>query len=490
MQLLDVQNNINTLIATFVAQVKGSTAMGRTDINHISESVLIPLFEEMFGYSELKNLNYTEEANYPGIDLGDEKARVAFQITSTATTEKVKNTLQKFVDYELYKKYDRLIIYILTEKQKSYSGSGYEQIIQGRFTFDKERDILDYRDLLNRLETFEIDQVRRIENILEAHLGKDTIAVWGKVYKPQTETVFLNLIELSFPDTLYVADLYLDDDEMNKKHKSYKRKSQWNPTPRDLVRSTLAQSGLRFGVDWVCYEDKLITFHDLYDGTLPLSEVIDGGTIDPITPKEFYDINEDQERVFKSLLGRCLQQKLYHQNVHWQHEEKLFIFSEVDGQEKRYISWHGKKENRREVYRREMKKNKPEDVFYCKHAAFRTQYKRFGDQWYLVIKPEWFFSRDGYTRSFYNAEKVDWLKKHEWNPQVFNLLRLIASFLQEDKQEDLFEDSHAYPFLSFGNFVNFDSAPFLPDDEWLPKEAEEKKRQIREAQQIALPLEI
>jgi hypothetical protein len=62
--------------------------------------------------------------------------------------------------------------------------------------------------------------------------------------------------------------------------------------------------------------------------------------------------------------------------------------------------------------------------------------------------------------------------------------------LQEDKQEDLFEDSHVYPFLSFGNFVNFDSAPFLPDDEWLPKEAEEKKRQIREAQQIALPLEI
>ena len=44
--------------------------------------------------------------------------------------------------YGLYQKYDRLIIYILKEKQTSSSGSRYEAITQNLFSFDKEQDIL------------------------------------------------------------------------------------------------------------------------------------------------------------------------------------------------------------------------------------------------------------------------------------------------------------------------------------------------------------
>ncbi len=99
--------------------------MTRTDINKVAETLLIPLFSEVYGYTHLQNLNYTEGSNYPGIDLGDETARVAFQITSTSNSEKIKKTLRKFVEYKLYEKYDSLIIYILTEKQQSYSGKGY-----------------------------------------------------------------------------------------------------------------------------------------------------------------------------------------------------------------------------------------------------------------------------------------------------------------------------------------------------------------------------
>ena len=148
MKLLHSQNRINELMSRFVAQIHGATAMGRTDINHVAETILIPLFSEIFDLHNLKNLNATEGKNFPGIDLGDENARIAFQVTSTSSSSKVKNTLQKFVDHKLYKKFDKLIIYILTEKQSSYSGSGYEEIIQETFTFDKDKDIIDYRDIL------------------------------------------------------------------------------------------------------------------------------------------------------------------------------------------------------------------------------------------------------------------------------------------------------------------------------------------------------
>ena len=100
------------------------------------------------------------------------KIRTAYQITSRPDSPKIiKDTLRKFVEYKLYEKYDHLIIYILTEKQKRYQGRGFDEIIQGKFTFDKENDIHDYRDLLKEISGFSLEKSRRIENILEQHFG-------------------------------------------------------------------------------------------------------------------------------------------------------------------------------------------------------------------------------------------------------------------------------------------------------------------------------
>jgi len=96
---------------------------------------------------------------------------VAFQITSSADNEKLKETLTQFVKNQFYEQYDRLIIYVLTTKQKTYSGSGHKEIIQDKFVFDKKDDIKDYRDLLSIVNSFQIDKARRIEDILEANFG-------------------------------------------------------------------------------------------------------------------------------------------------------------------------------------------------------------------------------------------------------------------------------------------------------------------------------
>jgi HEAT repeat protein len=171
MNLLQLQNSIEDLMTAFVLRVRSAAALGKTDINKVSETILIPLFREVYGYTNLKNLNNTEGDNYPGIDLGDEIARVALQITSTSSSKKVKETLRKFVDYEFYKKYDKLIIYILTEKQNSYSGKGYKEIIQGKFNFDKDADIIDYRDILSEIRNFQSDRARKVESLLKENFG-------------------------------------------------------------------------------------------------------------------------------------------------------------------------------------------------------------------------------------------------------------------------------------------------------------------------------
>ncbi len=172
MNLEKTLQKIRYLMSLFVTEIKAATAMQQTDINKVSENVVIPLFAEVYDYKNLKNLNFTEASNFPGIDLADETARVAFQITSTPTLDKVKHTLEKFIEYKLYEKYDRLIIYILTEKQNSYSEKEINKIIQGKFTFDTKKDIWDSRNILEKVSGLQIEQAREVEKILEVNFGE------------------------------------------------------------------------------------------------------------------------------------------------------------------------------------------------------------------------------------------------------------------------------------------------------------------------------
>src|SRR5580704_10518027 len=123
MHALTVDNEIAFQFTLFFGEVKAFGAMDRTDINRVAQNVMVPVFAEIYGYSHLRNLDIGTSGNFPSIDLADDVARVAIQVTATPTLDKVKDTLSKFLEDRanvqppLAKRYDRLIIYILTEKQ-------------------------------------------------------------------------------------------------------------------------------------------------------------------------------------------------------------------------------------------------------------------------------------------------------------------------------------------------------------------------------------
>ena len=190
------------------------------------------------------------------------------------------------------------------------------------------------------------------------------------------------------------------------------------------------------------------------------------------------------------MLRRCLQQKLYRQNVIWQHQEQQFIFVEFDGNPIRKEEWYGERKSTRTVYERVMKNNKPDEISYCKHQAFHTQYRRFSQSWYLTIIPDWFFSFDGYRRSFYAKDKLDWLKREENNKNVYNHLRFIVAFLKTEKSSDLFVTRYPYPFLGFGELITFENAPLLNDDEWNPKSPRNGSVKTNDREQTALSFDL
>jgi len=175
MNLEQSLKRINELMAIFVTEIEGCTAMALTDPNKVAENILIHIIAEVYGYRNLENLNFTKGSNYPSLDLGDETARVAFQITATPGLKKVKDTLRTFIEHpdKLYEKYDKLIIYILRKKQDSYSDTVINKIINGKFNFDPKKDIWDSQDILKKVYNLPIDRIRKVEKILEENFGQE-----------------------------------------------------------------------------------------------------------------------------------------------------------------------------------------------------------------------------------------------------------------------------------------------------------------------------
>lgn len=486
MNLLNTQNRINELLTQFVTEVKGFTAMGRSDINRVAETMLIPLFAEIYGYQDLKNLNYIQ-ANYPSIDLADDVAKVVIQVTSTPDSKKIKHTLETFIKHKFYEKYDRLIIYIITEKQNRYSGNGFKEILQDKLVFNIESDIQDYQTILKEVSNFQIDKAEKIRLILEKNFSNAQKSyLLHPLSDKKTETVTLNLLEIYFPDKLYVADVSLKRDQVIEKSHDLKYKVKLNQKSnwRSVIRAALEQKGLKFSSDWICHGCQIITFHDLNNYELPLRSVINLSTIKAINTKEYYAENSDQKRVFKMLLNSCLQQQLYHRGINWQNEEKLFIFSLLKNPEERTESWLGEKNNTRNVCKKIMKKTKPDELLHYRHFGFRTEYKQFAERWYIVLKPEWFFSFDGYKKSFYHKDSLSWLKRQENNKKLYDDLRFIVYFLKNKPESPLFSFdqklSSTKIFLSFGELISFDNSPYLNDQQWLHKPTTEKSPETHE----------
>jgi len=478
MRLLPVQQSISDLMATFATQVKASVAGGLLDKNRVAETVLVPLLAEVFDCPDLENLNDTEGLNFPSADLGDTEARVAFQVTSTPTSAKVQDALTKFVRHGLHERFDRLYVYVLSEKQGSYSARPFQRIVDGKLDFDPDRDILDYRDIVRTACALQVDRARRVLEILEANFAGGA-APFTLPRRERTERLYTNLLEVRFPDILYVAETDVERKEVIERSRENGRYLRYDASERDVVYAAMRSKGLKFSADWEVSGGRVLTFHDITDD-LPLSRVVDQGTIEAISPDEFYGAGEDAERVFKSLLRRCLQQMLYKRGVQWQHKEGLFIFTEEDKDPLRKETWTGKQKASREVYRRTMKTNKPDEVLKCRHLAFEAGFVRLGDDWYVRVTPEWFFSIDGYRRSPFEADSVDWLKRRERNEHVFNHLRFIAYYLKHGRPSTLFSPQRPYPFLSFGHLLGADGAPHLDDGFWLMAEDDNAKRKLED----------
>ena len=463
MKHLETLSEFREELVSLSSEIEASVAAGHLDINTVSEDIFCELFRELFGFKNIRNLNTEEKSNFPSVDLADDHARIAIQITSSKTLTKIKESLKTFIRHELHKKYDRVIFYILTQKQNKYSDASLKEICYGKIEFDPNSDILDLNDLSRAAANASPVALQKAVNILTDYTKGPPRHTLETDYNPPvfpSETLTTNLLEIWFPQSLSIGEV--PQDILPKRG---------DRNQRTVVGKYLREINQSVPSDYEVRGNRLITFRDLLDDHSPFIELVDEGTVEHIQSNEYFEIDEDHERIFKSLLRFTLQQKLYSHRVYWNHKDGVFIFLPLnDADNIRKETWVGQRTSTRVVFERKFKNNKPEEILSTRHFSFSTNFVVINERWYISIVPDWFFSYGcKYHRSFYDDKLISGLKRMERNRSVFDQFRFLTSWLKNLDSADLFSaQTDTWSHLTFGDALQFEGGRHLDEELWNP----------------------
>lgn len=146
-------------------QVKSRAGLQLFDLNRYLEDFFKDILNIVYGY-KLINLN-EERSNNPGLDLGDEVAKVAFQVTSTKSSSKVNETLKKAA--KQVGKFPKIFVLVLQDKQGSYT---LDSALAKPFSFVAEEHVLDIGDVLKKVLSLPIEQLQSLHDLVSKEVAR------------------------------------------------------------------------------------------------------------------------------------------------------------------------------------------------------------------------------------------------------------------------------------------------------------------------------
>jgi hypothetical protein len=428
MKQLEIENQLRDVVSRIVVQVELATSQGRTDINLALEDAFVPILKSVYNLPHLINLN-RKQKNFPGIDLGDDHDRVAFQVTSTTTLEKVKFTIGQFMERSYFNTFDELFILMLARKQSTYSQTAINALLTDEFSFDYKKNIIDLSDLLGLVSGLRLAAQERVLAEFKHILGEvDAFISIRSESIAAPDAITSNLQQIQLPQDVYVADLTIDDkvviarstDELGYKGKARSRKS--------TVKMALLLNGVEDDA-WVCHDNRLFSFHNIVESGL--LSIVDEGSVERLNVSDLSDSDEiDNVNILKQLLAAETRERLKSRHVRMHAKDGFFFFGPTEeGQIIRRETWIGKRTAIRRVYEVKHQRKDPSKVAHHQHLSFDLTFTKLEDVWYAQIVPSWYYSYDGYVRSNWHEDLLSQQKRLEHNSSVRNLVRFVAHFL-------------------------------------------------------------
>ncbi|WP_277407379.1 SMEK domain-containing protein [Lacrimispora xylanisolvens] len=210
----DIYDRIVHELSIYANEIEAKAENNLLDDNVFSEDFIKDVLNTCMGWN-LINLN-TDINRFPGIDLGDKERHIGVQVTSTKTSKKVSDSLDKVVSNNVDKDYNEIYFFILGKRQNSYSVdfAKYD-------TLDcSESNIWDVSDIIAWCAHYDSIHMEQVWNVIKREIvvedPKSVISIEIKKGILELKNVVHKVFEISnqLIQTHYASEKYID--EVNK----------------------------------------------------------------------------------------------------------------------------------------------------------------------------------------------------------------------------------------------------------------------------------
>ncbi len=255
---------------------------------------------------------------------------------------------------------------------------------------------------------------------------------------PSPENLSSNLLEVILPQTVYSGVTALKD-----------RRDVI--AALDRVHSRVSEVIVRGDTIW--------TVHSLNDplwGSIVKSPSISAA---PFSELAFHKDPAKRDAA-RELLNLCLNARLRLEDIFWAREEEMFIYKPRSAPGRRVRKSVKSKRGETRVGLLHVTEYGGR-IVRCRHLAMLAKFREIGDRCYLQIDPTWYFSRDGRKHPRWE-DLIRTIRIMQKEREYHSALRLWREVLTQEG--DLVRTG--YPFLRFGNYLEFESPFSIPDALW------------------------
>ncbi len=281
---------------------------------------------------------------------------------------------------------------------------------------------------------------------------------------PQAETLYSNILPVDrYPDMIFFA-------------------------PTECQRPAEVWSKLRntrTDVDgsWLLHKKQIYSFHNLRNE--PWTSICDARATEEFETAEWAkSCDIDYRRSFVRLLNLTLKEQLRPEVRYWPREDCYAYTGRPTGNRKSKKVAYRSLQRRSEiaVVTKYTKATKEQQFEWYRHMAFRGQFRRFEEDWFLEITPSYRFTRDGENLYRFHENSLKRIKQIEGNRAVLSSVLFWASFLRPSR--DLL--AKRSPLLQFGELASFDSDVGLDDEAWESSDPDTRITQDEDTDQLDL----
>lgn len=167
----ELEKKIVSTLSTMVFNISAQNSVGFFDSNRAVQDFFAHYFNITNGYDSLVDLDIVHDTtSFPAVDIGDEKNKVAFQITSRTDKDKVSSTLEVFLDKNMHLTYPKLIVCMLGKRDNFKDDFNLGGVID----FTVEENVWDIPYLVKQIPKLSIDQLSELDNYMTKYLHSTT----------------------------------------------------------------------------------------------------------------------------------------------------------------------------------------------------------------------------------------------------------------------------------------------------------------------------